>query len=216
MTLMRSTRDHIMTTWPLTWQTIWEEWRCAKGDEVTSIHTMYGPITRSRAWQLNIQVHSTLANCVLELTLGVIDVLMIRNLGEDQQGLGKCQGVEKEQQGRPQQEGHQVRLDCESISSPWPTCTKMDAQDASRLDCGRKDIDGNITRLSNHPKWSHLKIHPESTGFVETILFWYCDIVCWVVGPCIASKPIRGETRVTHAIILYIFRSRHHIRVGFA
>jgi hypothetical protein len=70
-------------------------------EDITSMHTMYGPITRSRARQLNIQVHSTLANCVSELTLGAMNVLMIRNLGENQQGLGKGQGVEEEQQGRP-------------------------------------------------------------------------------------------------------------------
>jgi hypothetical protein len=87
-----------------------------RGDEdITSIHTMNGPITRSRARQLNLQVRSTLVNCVSELTLGAMDVLMIRNLGEDQQGLGKGLGVEEEQQGRPQQEGDQVRLGCDSI-----------------------------------------------------------------------------------------------------
>jgi hypothetical protein len=59
---------------------------------------MHGPITRLHARQLNLQVHST--HCVSELTLGTMDVLMIRNLGEDQQGLGKGQGIEK-QQGRP-------------------------------------------------------------------------------------------------------------------
>jgi hypothetical protein len=31
-----------------------------------------------------------------------MDVLMIRYLGEDQQGLGKGQDVEEEQQGHPQ------------------------------------------------------------------------------------------------------------------
>jgi hypothetical protein len=77
---------------------------------------MNGVITRSRARQLNLEVHSTLVNCVLELTLGAMDGLMIRNLGEDQQGLGKSQGVEEEQQGHPQQEGNQVRLGCDSIS----------------------------------------------------------------------------------------------------
>ena len=77
---------------------------------------MDGPITRSRARHLNIHVHSTLVNYVSELTLGAIDVLMIRNLGEDQQGLEKGLGVEEEQQWRPQQEGNQVRLDCDSIS----------------------------------------------------------------------------------------------------
>jgi hypothetical protein len=75
------------------------------GDEdITSIHT------------INLQVRSTLVNCVSELTLGAMDVLMIRYLGEDQQGLGKGQGVEQEQQGRPQQEGDQVRVGCDSIS----------------------------------------------------------------------------------------------------
>jgi hypothetical protein len=58
-------------------------------EDITSINTIYGPITRSRARQLNIQVHSNLVNYVLELKLGAKDVLMIRNLGEDQQGLGK-------------------------------------------------------------------------------------------------------------------------------
>jgi hypothetical protein len=71
-------------------------------EDITSIHTTNGPITRSRARQLILQVRSALVNCVLELTLGAMDVLMIRNLGEDQQGLGKGLGVEEEQQGRPQ------------------------------------------------------------------------------------------------------------------
>jgi hypothetical protein len=71
-------------------------------EDITSIHTMNGPITRLRARQLNLQVHSTLVNCVSELTLGAMDVLMIMNLGEDQKGLGKGLGVEEEQQGHPQ------------------------------------------------------------------------------------------------------------------
>jgi hypothetical protein len=83
------------------------EGKCPNED-ITSIHTMNGPITRSRARQLNLQVRSTLVNCVSELTLGAMDVLMIRNLGEDQQGLGKGLGVEEEQQGCPRQEGDQV------------------------------------------------------------------------------------------------------------
>jgi hypothetical protein len=50
---------------------------------------MHESTTRARARQLNPQVHSNLVSCVLELMLGAMDVLMIRNLGEDQQGLGK-------------------------------------------------------------------------------------------------------------------------------
>ena len=85
-------------------------------EDITSIHTINGPITRSHARQLILQVRSTLVNCVSELTLGAMDVLMIRYLGEDKQGLGKGQGVEEEQQGWPQHEGDQVRLGCDFIS----------------------------------------------------------------------------------------------------
>jgi hypothetical protein len=65
---------------------------------------MLGPTTRTRAWQLNLQVRSYLVNCVLELTLHAMDVLMIRNLGEDHQVLGKVQDVKEEKLGRSQQE----------------------------------------------------------------------------------------------------------------
>jgi hypothetical protein len=50
---------------------------------------MQGPITRARARQLDLQVRSNLVNCFLELTLGSMHVLLIRNNGEDQQGLGE-------------------------------------------------------------------------------------------------------------------------------
>lgn len=56
---------------------------------ITPIQTMHGPTTRACARQLNLQVRSNLVNCVLELTLGAMDVFMIRNLGKGQQGLGK-------------------------------------------------------------------------------------------------------------------------------
>jgi hypothetical protein len=102
-------------------------------EDITSIHTMNGPITRSRARQLNLQVRSTLVNCVSELTLGAMDVLIIRNLGEDQQGLGKGLGVEEEQQGRHNRK--EIKSDSVATPSrvPGPVCTKMDAQDASGL-----------------------------------------------------------------------------------
>jgi hypothetical protein len=44
-------------------------------EDITSIHTMNGPMTRSRARQLNLQVRSTLVNSVSELTLVAMDVL---------------------------------------------------------------------------------------------------------------------------------------------
>jgi hypothetical protein len=102
-------------------------------EDITSIHTMNGPITRSRARQLNLQVRSTLVNCVSELTLGAMDVLMIRNLGEDQQGHGKGLSVEEEQQGHHNRK--EIKSDSAATPSrvPGPVCTKMDAQDASGL-----------------------------------------------------------------------------------
>jgi hypothetical protein len=102
-------------------------------EDITSIHTMNGPITRSRTRQLNLQVRSTLVNCVSELTLGAMDVLMIRNFGEDQQGLEKGLGVEEEQQGRHNRK--EIKSDSAATPSrvPGPVYTKMDAQDASGL-----------------------------------------------------------------------------------
>ena len=35
-------------------------------------------------------------------------------------------------------------------------------------DCDGLDMVVKITRLSNQPNWFHPKIHPESTGIVET------------------------------------------------
>jgi hypothetical protein len=90
--------------------------RSVGDDDITSIHTINGPIIRSCARQLILRIRSTLYNCVSELTLEVMDVLMIKNLREDQQVLGKGLVVEQEQQGCPQQEGDQVRLSYDFIS----------------------------------------------------------------------------------------------------
>jgi hypothetical protein len=57
---------------------------------------------------------------------------MIRNLGEDQQGLEKSQDIKEEKLGRSQQE----KAKSDSTSSPPPVCTKTDAQDATELRLG--------------------------------------------------------------------------------
>jgi hypothetical protein len=66
-------------------------------------------------------------------------------------------------------------------------------------DCDRLDMVGKIRRLSNQPNWFHPKIRPESIGIVETSQSSDSVLVlrpvCWAVGPCIASEPIRGESR---------------------
>jgi hypothetical protein len=58
---------------------------------------------------------------------------MIRNLGEDQQGLEKGLGVEEERQGHHNRK--EIKSDSAATPSrvPGPVCTKMDAQDVSRL-----------------------------------------------------------------------------------
>jgi hypothetical protein len=61
-------------------------------------------------------------------------------------------------------------------------------------DCDGLDMVGKITRLSNQPNW--IRSQQESSKQVSVqILFWCCDTVCWAVGPCIVSEPIRGESR---------------------
>jgi len=69
-------------------------------EDITPLHTMQGPITRARARQLDLQVRSNLVNCFSELTLGSMHVLVIRNLGEDQQELGEGQRGKEEKLGR--------------------------------------------------------------------------------------------------------------------
>jgi hypothetical protein len=79
-----------------------------------------------------------------------MDVLMIRNIEEDQQGLGKCLGVEEEQQG------HHNRKEIKSNSA----CQlHFGLQDQSALkwtpkmhpdsDCDGLDMVVKIRRLSN-------------------------------------------------------------------
>jgi hypothetical protein len=80
---------------------------------------------------------TNLVNYALELTLGIIDVLTIQNLREDQKGLGKGQYINEAKLGHSQQE----RAKSDSTSSLpqnlGPVCTKTDTKDASKLHLGR-------------------------------------------------------------------------------
>jgi hypothetical protein len=52
---------------------------------------------------------------------------------------------------------------------------------------------------------------------------WHAAFICFgaatpSVGPLgrvACRSPLGASPRITHALILYLFRSRHHIRVGF-
>jgi hypothetical protein len=85
-------------------------------EDISPLHTMQGLITRACARQLDLQVRANLVNCFSELTLGFMHVLLIRNNGEDQQGLGESQGVKEEELGHPHQGGVHVQLEFDSTS----------------------------------------------------------------------------------------------------
>jgi hypothetical protein len=87
-------------------------------------------------------------------------------------------------------------------------------------DCDGLDMVGNIRRLSNQPNWFHPKIRPESTGIDETSQHSdFCfGAATPSVGPLgrVSRRSLLGASPgVTHALILYLFSSRHHIRFGF-
>jgi hypothetical protein len=88
---------HLRVAWPPPWplpESRMNPTQVGEDDEdITPLKIMHGPTTRAHARQLNLQVRSYLVNYILELTFCVMDVLMIRNLGDDYQGLGKCQDV---------------------------------------------------------------------------------------------------------------------------
>jgi hypothetical protein len=86
----------------------------------------------------------------------------------------------------------------------------------SYFDCGELDMVGKIKKLSNQPNWFHLKIHPESTGIVETILFGAATPSVGPLARVSRWRPLGTRPVVTHALILYIFSSCRHIRVDFA
>jgi hypothetical protein len=65
-----------------------------------------------------------------------MDVFMIRNLGEDQQGFEKGQDVHEKKLGCSQQEKAKSDSTLSPPQSPGSVCTKMDAQDASELRLG--------------------------------------------------------------------------------
>ena len=83
---------------------------------------LQGPITRARARQLNQQVNSFL--CLDAFTCkdgmlpnNIVDYVVLRNLGEDHEGLGNQHGVGEEQGGRPCQVGGPIQVEFESASA---------------------------------------------------------------------------------------------------
>jgi hypothetical protein len=85
-------------------------------------------------------------------------------------------------------------------------------------DCDELDMVGNIRRLSNQSNWFQLKMHPESTGIVEiiqhsdSVLVLHATPSVGSLGRVSRRCPLGVSPGVTHALILYLFSSRCHIR----
>jgi len=84
-------------------------------DEDITPMVMQGPITRARAKQLNQQVSSFLGarNSTYKdgmLPNDIIDYIVLRNLGEDHEGLGDQHGPGGGPKGRPSQDGGPILL----------------------------------------------------------------------------------------------------------
>ena len=79
---------------------------------------MQGPMTRARMRQLNLQVSSFLSDPfhTFENRLLPNDVILLRNIGEGQEGLREHGGGDDDQQGRPTQAGGAVLHEFESAS----------------------------------------------------------------------------------------------------
>jgi hypothetical protein len=113
------------------------------------------------------------------------------------------------------------------ISSPTRLRLHLGFQDQSALkwipkmhldsNCDGLDMVGKIRRLSNQPNWFHPKIRPESTGIVETSQRSDSVLVLRhrLLGRVSRQGLLGASPGVTHVLILYLFRSRRHIRFEF-
>ena len=77
---------------------------------------MQGPMTQARKRQLNLEVSSFLRDTfhTFENRLLPNDVILLRNIGESQEGLRGRGGGDDDQQGRPTRTGGLVQHDFES------------------------------------------------------------------------------------------------------
>ena len=84
----------------------------------TPLVDVQGPITRSRARQLNLQVSSFLCtySCAFENSVLPNELIVLRNEGKDQQGHGEGLGGVEGQQGRSDQDGGPNRFEFISVS----------------------------------------------------------------------------------------------------
>ena len=80
---------------------------------------MQGPMTRARMRQVNLEVSSFLSDPfhTFETRLLPNDIILLRNIGEGHEELGKRYRGGEDQQGRPTQAGGPTQLDFDSASA---------------------------------------------------------------------------------------------------
>ena len=82
---------------------------------------LQGPMTRARARRLNLEVSSFLRSSLyvtFEKGLLPNNYFMVRNLGENQEMIGKGVGNVEDQQGLGSQSAGPIKTDFESVSGP--------------------------------------------------------------------------------------------------
>jgi hypothetical protein len=107
-----------------------------------------GPITRARARQLNQQVSSFQSSsaCTYENSMlpnEIIDYIVLRNFGEDHEGLGNQQGQGGRLGGRPSRWRPKSSLSQPS-RTPGPACTKFISQPQTDSDFSNPHMPGKI------------------------------------------------------------------------
>jgi hypothetical protein len=75
---------------------------------------------------------------------------------------------------------------------------------------------GKIKRLSNQPNWSHLKFIRSQRESLKQFCFGAATPSVGPLARVLRRSPLGARQGVTHSLILYLFSSHRHIRVGFA
>ena len=112
---------------------------------------MQGPITRARAKQLNQQVSSFLGarNSTYKdgmLPNDIIDYIVLRNLGEDHEGLGDQHGPGGGPKGRPSQDGGPILLGDDFLGLQDQSSLKSSSRPQTDSDFDDPHMPGKLRR----------------------------------------------------------------------
>jgi hypothetical protein len=127
-------------------------------EDITPTHTaetppivIQGPITRAQARQLHQQVSSFLSTCAYScengmLSKDIIDSIVLRNFGDDHEGLGDQQGPGGKQGGRPSQDGGPIQFGFDYLGYQEQGSLKSSHRPQTDSNFNDPHIPGKITR----------------------------------------------------------------------